>query len=40
MDDRRAEKRLFHAIGNGRFIADGEKINHRRIMLSKLPEGV
>jgi flavin reductase (DIM6/NTAB) family NADH-FMN oxidoreductase RutF len=40
IDDERAENRLFHAIGDGRFIADGEKINHRRIMLSKLPEGV
>jgi flavin reductase (DIM6/NTAB) family NADH-FMN oxidoreductase RutF len=40
IDDKRAEKRCFHAIGDGRFFADGEKINHRRIMLSKLPEGV
>jgi flavin reductase (DIM6/NTAB) family NADH-FMN oxidoreductase RutF len=40
VDDKRAEKRCFHAIGDGKFIADGEIINHRRIMLSKLPEGV
>jgi flavin reductase (DIM6/NTAB) family NADH-FMN oxidoreductase RutF len=36
----RGEKRCFHAVGDGKFIADGEVINHRRIMLSKLPDGV
>jgi flavin reductase (DIM6/NTAB) family NADH-FMN oxidoreductase RutF len=40
VDDKRPEKRFFHAIGDGRFTADGEIINHRRIMLSKIPEGV
>jgi flavin reductase (DIM6/NTAB) family NADH-FMN oxidoreductase RutF len=40
VDNKRAEKRCFHAVGDGRFIVDGEIINHRRIMLSKLPEGV
>jgi hypothetical protein len=40
IDERRKEKRLFHAIGDGRFIADGEKINHRKIMMEKLPEEV
>jgi flavin reductase (DIM6/NTAB) family NADH-FMN oxidoreductase RutF len=40
VDDKRVEKRCFHAIGDGRFTADGEIINHRRIMLAKLPEGV
>ncbi|MDR2941761.1 MAG: flavin reductase family protein [Treponema sp.] len=35
-----AEKRCFHAVGDGRFIADGEIINHRGIMLLKLPKGV
>jgi flavin reductase (DIM6/NTAB) family NADH-FMN oxidoreductase RutF len=40
VDDSRSEKRRFHAVGDGKFIADGEMINHRRIMLSKLPEGV
>ena len=39
-DGSRAEKRCFHAVGDGRFFADGELINHRRIMLSKLPKGV
>jgi flavin reductase (DIM6/NTAB) family NADH-FMN oxidoreductase RutF len=40
VDGKRAEKRCFHAVGDGHFITDGEIINHRRIMLSKLPEGV
>jgi flavin reductase (DIM6/NTAB) family NADH-FMN oxidoreductase RutF len=40
VDDKRAEKRCFHAVGDGHFIADGEIINHRRLMLSKLPKGV
>jgi len=40
VDSKRTEKRCFHAVGDGRFVADGELINHRRIMLSKLPEGV
>jgi flavin reductase (DIM6/NTAB) family NADH-FMN oxidoreductase RutF len=40
VDAKRTEKRCFHAIGDGRFITDGEVINHRRIMRSKLPDGV
>jgi flavin reductase (DIM6/NTAB) family NADH-FMN oxidoreductase RutF len=40
IDEKRKEKRLFHAIGDGRFIVDGEKISHRKIMMAKLPEGV
>jgi len=40
VDNKRTEKRCFHAVGDGHFIADGEVINHRRIMLSKLPKGV
>jgi flavin reductase (DIM6/NTAB) family NADH-FMN oxidoreductase RutF len=40
VDDKRTEKRFFHAVGDGHFIADGKIINHRRIMLSKLPKGV
>jgi hypothetical protein len=38
IDEKRTEKRLFHAIGDGRFIADGEKISHRKIMAAKVPE--
>jgi flavin reductase (DIM6/NTAB) family NADH-FMN oxidoreductase RutF len=40
IDEKRKDKRFFHAIGDGRFIVDGEKISHRRIMAGKLPEGV
>jgi len=40
IDDKRTEKRCFHAVGDGRFIVDGERINYRRIMRMKLPEGV
>jgi flavin reductase (DIM6/NTAB) family NADH-FMN oxidoreductase RutF len=40
IDEKRKEKRFFHAIGDGRFIVDGEKINLRRIMAKKLPAGV
>jgi flavin reductase (DIM6/NTAB) family NADH-FMN oxidoreductase RutF len=40
VDGRRAEKRLFHALGDGRFVVDGKKVSHRKIMLEKLPEGV
>jgi flavin reductase (DIM6/NTAB) family NADH-FMN oxidoreductase RutF len=31
---------FFHAIGDGRFIADGKKISHRKIMFDKIPAGV
>ncbi|MDR2211858.1 MAG: flavin reductase family protein [Spirochaetaceae bacterium] len=40
IDEKRREKRLFHATGDGRFTADGEKFSHRRIMREKLPDGV
>ena len=40
VDNKRTEKRCFHAVGDGRFICDGEVINHRRIMASKIPEGL
>jgi flavin reductase (DIM6/NTAB) family NADH-FMN oxidoreductase RutF len=40
VDEKHKERRFFHAVGDGRFIADGEKINHRKIMLKKLPDGV
>jgi flavin reductase (DIM6/NTAB) family NADH-FMN oxidoreductase RutF len=40
IDEKREEKRLFHARGDGRFIADGETFSHRRLMREKLPEGV
>lgn len=39
-DSSRKEKRSIHAIGDGTFVVDGRKINRRRMMRSKLPEGV
>ena len=40
VDDKEDNPRFFHAIGDGRFIVDGEVINHREIMIDKLPAGV
>jgi flavin reductase (DIM6/NTAB) family NADH-FMN oxidoreductase RutF len=40
IDEKRKERRFFHALGDGRFIVDGERISHRKIMAAKLPEGV
>jgi flavin reductase (DIM6/NTAB) family NADH-FMN oxidoreductase RutF len=40
VDTQHKDGRFFHAIGDGRFIVDGKKISHRRIMSAKLPEGV
>jgi flavin reductase (DIM6/NTAB) family NADH-FMN oxidoreductase RutF len=37
IDSGRKEKRLLHAIGDGTFVADGEKFNYRKIMKEKLP---
>lgn len=37
---RRAEKRMIHAIGDGRFVVDGRVLDRRRQMASKLPAGV
>jgi flavin reductase (DIM6/NTAB) family NADH-FMN oxidoreductase RutF len=40
VDTQHKDRRFLHAVGDGRFIVDGEKISHRRIMSEKLPEGV
>jgi flavin reductase (DIM6/NTAB) family NADH-FMN oxidoreductase RutF len=40
MDGGRKEKRTFHAVGDGTFIVDGRKLNRRKMMQSKLPDGV
>jgi len=40
VDDKRKAPQFFHAVGDGRFIVDGEKISHRKIMINKLPSGV
>ena len=34
----RAERRMLHAVGDGTFVADGEKFDRRREMASRLPE--
>ena len=39
-DSSRKEKRTIHAVGDGTFVADGHKLNRRKMMLSKLPYGV
>lgn len=39
-DDCREEKRTIHAIGDGTFVVDGEKLNRREMMRSKLPDDV
>jgi flavin reductase (DIM6/NTAB) family NADH-FMN oxidoreductase RutF len=39
-DSSREEKRTIHAIGDGTFVVDGRKLNRRKMMRSKLPDGV
>ncbi len=40
IDNARKEKRMLHAVGDGRFIVDGRKLDRRSMMASKLPDGV
>jgi flavin reductase (DIM6/NTAB) family NADH-FMN oxidoreductase RutF len=40
LDTTRPDKRTLHAVGDGTFIVDGERINRKRMMRSKLPPGV
>ena len=39
-DSSRKEKRTIHAIGDGTFVVDGRTLNRRKMMRSKLPDGV
>jgi len=39
-DTSRKEKRTVHAVGDGTFVVDGRKLDRRKLMASKLPEGV
>lgn len=39
-DESREEKRTIHAVGDGTFVADGDKLDRREMMRSKLSEGV
>ena len=39
-DTARAEKRMLHAVGDGTFIVDGDRLDRREMMRSKLPDGI
>ena len=39
-DGSRKEKRTLHAVGDGSFVVDGRKLDRRKMMRSKLPDGV
>jgi flavin reductase (DIM6/NTAB) family NADH-FMN oxidoreductase RutF len=36
----RKEKRTLHAVGDGTFIVDGRKLDRRKMMAAKIPDGV
>ena len=40
IDDARTERRTLHAVGDGTFIVDGERLDRREMMRTKLPPGV
>jgi len=40
VNEKQKTPRFFHAVGDGRFIVDGEKLNYRKIMIGKIPAGV
>ena len=40
VNDKQKTPCFFHAVGDGRFIVDGKKISHRKIMFDKIPVGV
>lgn len=40
MDTVRREKRTVHAVGDGTFIVDGRRLSRRKMMASKLPNGM
>ncbi len=40
VDPAHAEKRVLHAVGDGTFIVDGERLDRRQAMRAKLPAGV
>lgn len=39
-DSARKEKRTIHAIGDGTFVVDGRRLDRRKMMRSKLPDGI
>jgi flavin reductase (DIM6/NTAB) family NADH-FMN oxidoreductase RutF len=40
VDTARKEKRTLHAVGDGTFVVDGQTLDRRKMMHSKLPPGV
>jgi flavin reductase (DIM6/NTAB) family NADH-FMN oxidoreductase RutF len=40
VDPARKKKRTVHAVGDGTFIVDGRKMDRRKMMASKVPEGL
>ena len=39
-DTARKEKRTVHAVGDGTFIVDGRKLSRKKLMASKIPNGI
>jgi len=39
-DETRRDQRMLHAVGDGTFIADGRRLDRRKMMASKLPDGL
>jgi len=40
IDGARRERRTLHAVGDGTFVVDGERLDRREMMRAKLPPGV
>jgi hypothetical protein len=40
VDTTRKERRMLHAVGDGTFIADGRRLDRRKMMAAKIPPGV
>ena len=40
IDPEASKRRMFHAIGDGTFVADGRRFSHRALMAAKLPPGL
>jgi flavin reductase (DIM6/NTAB) family NADH-FMN oxidoreductase RutF len=40
LNSTRKEKRTLHAVGDGTFIVDGRKLDRRKMMASKIPDGL
>lgn len=39
-DNSRAEKRTIHAVGDGTFVVDGDRLDRKEMMRAKLPSGI